>query len=289
MNIIYDVFEKINHHFISSKDTSNKDNYKDNKSINNNMDSKNINEKQQDKKDSKYGLFEKQIEKLKNKLLKSEVGLYNAGGSCYMASIIQILIHSKKFLDIFLNIKIEDLNSLSYLFYNFIKEIAISDNSIEIKSFANKFNEFNYKFNGYHGNNPMTFFNEFIKQLAEETNRNILNLFMGRKSIIFDGMPELNYDEDFIFYLAVLDENKNILYDIIYDEKELEDFNDNNKDNKTKIIENIIYKPEIFIINLEIEDIEYNFEEEIYLEDNDNYIKYNLKAINRYTDFHSTA
>ena len=282
MNIIYDVFEKINHHFISSKDTSNKDNYKDNKSINNNMDSKNINEKQQDKKDSKYGLFKKQIEELKNKLLKSEVGLYNAGGSCYMASIIQILIHSKKFLDIFLNIEFKDSNSLSYLFYNFIKKIAISDSSIEIKSFANKFNEFNYKFNGYHGNNPMTFFNEFIKKLAEESNENILNLFKGRKTIIFDGMSELNYDEDFIFYLAVLDKKHRKLNDIIYEEKRMED-------NKTKIIENIIYKPEIFIINLEIEDIEYNFEEKIYLKDNDNYIEYNLKAINRYTDFHSTA
>ena len=224
----------------------------------------------------------KKKEELKNKLLKSEVGLYNAGGSCYMASIIQILIHSKKFLDIFLNIEFKDSNSLSYLFYNFIKKIAISDSSIEIKSFANKFNEFNYKFNGYHGNNPMTFFNEFIKKLAEESNENILNLFKGRKTIIFDGMSELNYDEDFIFYLAVLDKKHRKLNDIIYEEKRMED-------NKTKIIENIIYKPEIFIINLEIEDIEYNFEEKIYLKDNDNYIEYNLKAINKYTDDNSIA
>lgn len=31
------------------------------------------------------------------KLLNSKIGLINAGGSCYMVSIIQILIHSKKF------------------------------------------------------------------------------------------------------------------------------------------------------------------------------------------------
>ena len=207
-----------------------------------------------------------------------------------MASIIQILIHSKKFLDIFLNIKNNDPNSLSCLFFNFIKEIATtSKNYIEIQNFAQKFNEFNYKFNGYHGNNPMTFFNEFIKKIAEESNENILNLFKGKKSIIFDGMSDLNYNEDFIFYLAVLDQNKSTLYDIIYDEKELEDCCDDNKDNNIKIVEKIIYKPEIFIINLEIEDIEYNFKEKLYLEDNGKNIEYNLKAINRYTDYHSTA
>lgn len=93
-------------------------------------------------------------------------------------------------------------------------------------------------------------------------------------------MSKLNYDECFIFYLAVLDKKQRKLNNIIYEEKRIED-------NKTKIIENIIYKQEIFIITLENEDIEYNFEEIIFLIDNDNYIKYNLKAINRYTDYHS--
>ena len=49
--------------------------------------------------------------------------------------------------------------------------------------------------------------------------------------------------------------------------------------------EQVILKPEILIINLEVEDINYEFEEIIYLDDD----KYILKAINRYTDFHSTA
>lgn len=39
---------------------------------------------------------------MKKILLKSKIGLYNAGGSCYMSSIIQILIHSKQFLNEFL-------------------------------------------------------------------------------------------------------------------------------------------------------------------------------------------
>ena len=37
----------------------------------------------------------------KEKLNKSKIGLFNAGGSCYMSSIIQILIHLEKFLDYF--------------------------------------------------------------------------------------------------------------------------------------------------------------------------------------------
>ena len=33
----------------------------------------------------------------KDKIIKSKIGLNNAGESCYMASIIQILIHLEKF------------------------------------------------------------------------------------------------------------------------------------------------------------------------------------------------
>ena len=223
-------------------------------------------------------------EELKNILLQSGIRLYNAGGSCYMASIIQILIHSKKFLDIFLNKEIKDKNSLSNLFYNFINNIAISKSYKEIKKYEKNFNnKFIYKFKSNHVNDPMTFFNEFIKQIAEESNKNILNLFKGKKSIIFDGMPDLNYDEDFIFELVLLDKNHRTLNGIIYKEKTMED-------NITKIIEKIIYKPEILIINLEIEGIEYDFEEQIYLEENkDNYLEYNLKSIIRFTENKSIA
>ena len=31
----------------------------------------------------------------------SKIGFYNEGGSCYMASIIQILIHLRNFIEIF--------------------------------------------------------------------------------------------------------------------------------------------------------------------------------------------
>ena len=67
---------------------------------------------------------------------------------------------------------------------------------------------------------PGKFITEFIKKLGKENNGNILNLFMGKKDIKFEGMQDLDYEEDFIFYLLILDEDKYILYDAYYDEKE---------------------------------------------------------------------
>ena len=215
----------------------------------------------------------------KYNLLNSKIGLYNAGGSCYMASIIQILIHLEKFLNIFLKKK-PCKSSLSYIFYNFINEIASSKSPIEIKEFSSKYSKINSKFSGRYGNNPMTFFTEFITQLNKENNNNdILKLFKGQKEIIFEGMDELNYNEDFLFYLVSLNENIYSIYDAIDDIKELEG------DDQLKFKEKIIVEPEILIFNVEINNIEYNFKEILYI----NKTKYNLKAINRYTDFHSTA
>lgn len=52
-----------------------------------------------------------------------------------------------------------------------------------------------------------------------------------------------------------------------------------------KLIEEIKIKPEILVINLEIEEIIYKIEEKLIIND----ITYELKAINRYDNFHSTA
>jgi hypothetical protein len=232
--------------------------------------------------EDKVKQFQFNYKSIAHKLLKSEIGLYNAGGSCYMASIIQILIHLKKFLNIFLQKRYKKNSPLSHLFYDFIEKIAnTKSNAIEIKYFAKEYNKINNKFSGKHGNNPMTFFNEFIQKLNEENGRNndILNLFMGQKYINFKENEDLNYYEDFIFYLIALDKNKTSLYNTIinYDTSE--------GDESMVFNEKIIIKPEILIINLEIEDICYEFEEIIFLDDD----KYILKAINRYTDFHSTA
>ena len=166
---------------------------------------------------------EMDMNQMKEKLLKSQIGFYNAGGSCYMASIIQILIHLDKFLNEFLKNK--------------------------------------------------------LKKLGEENNGKIVNLFAGKKYIKFIGMPELDYKEDFIFYLISLDENTRYIMDAIYQEKEFED------DENMKLSEEIIIKPEILVINLEIKNIEYDIEQELIIDD----IQYELKAINRYSNFHSTA
>ena len=217
---------------------------------------------------------------IKKKLLKSHIGFFNAGGSCYMASIIQILIHLEKFVKEFFKFTCYNAKPLSNLFYKFLVEIAESKvMAIEIQKFAKEYNQINYKFNGKEGNNPMTFFNEFIKKLGEENNGNIVNLFTGKKNIIFIGMSDCDYEEEFIFHLIYLDENNISIKKALYQEKAFED------DENIKLKEEIIVKPEIFVINLEIEEIEYNFEEEI----NVYGTNYQLKAINRYTNFHSIS
>ena len=215
-----------------------------------------------------------------NKLINSKKGLYNAGGSCYMASIIQILIHSKVFLEEFLKLKNNNRNSLTYLFGNFIKEIANSSyNKKEISYFAKDYNKINYKFNGEKGNNPMTFFNEFIKKLGEENNGNILNIFSGKKKISFKGIPDSDYEEDFIFNLVNLDSKKPNIKEALEEGKQLEG------DDNIYIWEEIFEKPKILIINLEVDKIKYKIEEEIDVGG----AKYNLKAYNRYTNYHSIA
>ena len=53
-------------------------------------------------------------------LLESIIGLINTGGSYYMASIIQIIMHSRLFLEQFYNYKTNNKNYLSELFLNCI-------------------------------------------------------------------------------------------------------------------------------------------------------------------------
>ena len=231
----------------------------------------------------------------KNLILKSKIGLNNAGESCYMASIIQILIHLEKFLD---SLKQNyTKNKLYAEFYKFLKKIEQNKSEtvryyhynydfIEIKEIASVYHSINHKFKGTEGNNPMTFFNEFIKDL----NKNILTLFKGEKEINLK-IKEKNQDkvdksnEDFIFYLITF------FIKNLNKEKEFE-----NEKNET-IIEKIKTFPEILVINLELEIEDYEPETTIFIpyayseekEEVDDYIKYNLKAINKYSDAHSTA
>lgn len=219
---------------------------------------------------------------IKNKLLESKIGLINAGGSCYMASIIQILIHLKQFLDIF--IKNEYSNNFSNEFYKFIKNLSQSKYPIEINTIADEYNLINKKFCGEEGNNPMTFFTEFIKELSKD-NKEVLNIFKGQKVFNFEDIKE--YTEDFLFHLVILDRYNDNITELLNNGRIFENKNKYKykKDLKPTLLEKITTNPEILIINLELENITYNGEEYIVVGDN----SYELVAINKYTNYHSIA
>ena len=243
---------------------------------------------------------QKKLDFDKELIIKSKIGLNNAGESCYMASIIQILIHLEKFLDA-LN-KNNTQNNLYKEFFKFLNKIEkkkcsitshyqISYNYIEIKQIANIYHSINHKFKGTEGNNPMTFFNEFISDL----NKNILSLFKGEKKteLIKNENNTKSIEENkenFIFYLVTLDKNNNDL--TTYFLKNLNEEKEFENEKEEKIKESITLFPEILVINLELEIKDYKPENKIYLPKNEtekDYQEYKLKAINKYSDVHSIA
>lgn len=243
---------------------------------------------------------QKKLDFDKELIIKSKIGLNNAGESCYMASIIQILIHLEKFLDA-LN-KNNTQNNLYKEFFKFLNKIEkkkcsitsyyhIPYNYIEIKQIANIYHSINHKFKGTEGNNPMTFFNEFISDL----NKNILSLFKGEKKIELikneNNTKSIEENkENFIFYLVTLDKNNNDL--TTYFLKNLNEEKEFENEKEEKIKESITLFPEILVINLELEIKDYKPEKKIYLPKNEtksDYQEYKLKAINKYSDVHSIA
>jgi uncharacterized UBP type Zn finger protein len=235
----------------------------------------------------------------KDTIIKSKIGLNNAGESCYMASIIQILIHLEKFLDSLE--KNYTKNKLYPAFYKFLKKLDVKKpktyynynyNYIEIQDIANVYHSINHKFKGTEGNNPMTFFNEFISDL----NKNILSLFEGKKEVKLIGNNENKNiiektEENFIFYLITLDNKyKNINS---YFDKNLNKAKEFENEKDEKIIEQITKFPEILVINLELEIDDYKPENIICIQKDENnqddFVAYDLKAINKYSDAHSIA
>ena len=234
----------------------------------------------------------------KDKIIKSKIGLNNAGESCYMASIIQILIHLEKFLDSLE--KNYTKNQLYPEFYKFLKKLDVKKpktcynyNYIEIQDIANVYHSINHKFKGTEGNNPMTFFNEFISDL----NKNILSLFEGKKEVKLirnneNKKPIDTTEENFIFYLITLDNNNKDIHSYFANNLNSAKEFENEKDEK--IIEQITKFPEILVINLELEIDDYKPEEIICIQKKDennqeDLVVYNLKAINKYSDAHSIA
>lgn len=203
-----------------------------------------------------------------------------------MSSIIQILIHLEKFLDYFE--KSKESSSLIQIFKKLLLKIEKSSSyPIEIRELANIYNKINSKFKGTIGNNRMTFFIEFIKDLETEGQNQILSLFTGVKNIQIKNRDkiEFNYDENFIFYMVTLDKEKTYIDLVEENKKEVED------DKDCLIIEKIKKMPEILVINLEIDNINIDFEEHenIIVEDSKETYSYTLKGINKYTNFHSVA
>ena len=217
--------------------------------------------------------------RLKNKLLKSKIGLENPMATCYMASILQAFIHTDLFLDKFL----ENNNDrgLSQLLYNLFIKISSSNNSYSIKSFAESLNKIDNRYNYKKGNNPILFITNLLEHLDEENPNNIISLFKGKKACKCEKYKEYNYEEDFLIYLIQINEDSNISINKLLTIKTKIDM-----DNEIDIMtESIIKAPPILIIN--IDELDYRgiqIEHEIKVCNS----KYYLYAINSYTDIHST-
>ncbi len=216
---------------------------------------------------------------LKNKLLKSKIGLENPKATYYMASILQAFIHTDLFLDKFL----ENNNDrgLSQLLYNLFINISSSNDPYSIKSFAESLNTIDYRYNYKKGNNPILFITNILENLDEENSNNIISLFKGKKAYKCEKHKEYNYEEDFLLYLIQINGNSNISINKLLTIKTRIDI-----DNEIDIMtESIIKAPPILIIN--IDELDYRgiqIEHEIKVCNS----KYYLYAINSYTDFHST-
>ena len=85
--------------------------------------------------------------------------------------------------------------------------------------------------------------------------------------------------------MVTLDKEKNFINLVDENKKEFED------DKDCIIIEKIKKMPEILVINLEIDNINIDFEyhKKIPVDDSKEIYLYTLKGINKYTNFHSVA
>lgn len=214
-----------------------------------------------------------------NEIYNSTIGLRNIGGSCSIASVIQILAHTRCFLNEFLkNYKHNhNSNSISTLFYNLLM-------SFKNKNETSEFYDFCMRIKSQTGNNPMYFCCKFLDKLNKE-NPGIIDLFSGIKKVIFENQHYDNDRESFLFQLVYLSYDEQ-LKDILF-----------NKPNLVKIgnkcynqIENLIEGPKILMINIETEKMKgYYFSFEIPKNLKIGNFTYKLYAFNKYDDNHSKA
>ena len=123
---------------------------------------------------------------LKNKsfisIIYSKVGFINIGASCFINSIVQILIHCKPFIEsITNNINIiENLKlSISFKLFQIIKQIVYLDSNnkyIDISQFYNLFGNKHLNFNGFIQQDSQEFLRLLLEDISFDLNEGNMNL-----------------------------------------------------------------------------------------------------------------
>lgn len=226
-----------------------------------------------------------ETKQLKKHLLESKVGLENQGATCYMASILQVLIHTDIFLKTFYE-NYKNTGGVSKILYNLFNKIVSSKNqrkkSISLEEFVNELNRIDPRYNPKRGNNPILFFTHFIEHLDKENNHSIKSLFSGKKIYKYKKYENFNEIEDFLIYIIQINDKTNVngLTQLINLTSILD------MDNDFDIMEeSIIESSSILIINIDgVDSRGFKIEHKIQILDN----QYELYAINSYNDYHST-
>ena len=224
----------------------------------------------------------KNYESLKKKLLESKIGLQNQGSTCYMASILQLLIHTKEFLTIFFQ-NYNENNKFSKILFDLFQKIFQNnkEKSISFQEFSNSLNQIDPRYSSNKGNNPILFFTHFIEHLNKENNNLINPLFKGIKQIVCRTFPEINEIEEFLIYTIQINPQSQVnnFSDLLVSKS---CYQHNNKNHL--IEEKIIESSSILIINIDnVDERGFTIEYKIKVCNHE----YQLYAINLYTDAHS--
>ena len=220
--------------------------------------------------------------KIIDKLINSKFGIKNFSGSCAIASIIQILAHSKIFLFSFYE---NPQHSHSKDISNALMDLFQSMSSSKEYYLQDEFEKFFLKIKKYFNLNkiePTYFLNLLIQQLDKE-NKGIISPIFAGKSIIncyYNNYIQKQLNDRFLIYML------NVCnYQTIKDYIDKGQKSYNEKCEKTFQIEKICETSNIFIINVKCNNQYVNFPNTINIREK----SYTLYGINIYNDNHSIA